>query len=247
MKLTGNTVFIPGATSGIGLGLALGLAERGNTVIIGGRRAQLMEEITASHRDIHGVVIDTTDPTAIADVSAEVMTRFPGTNVLIPVAGIMLPEDLHTADFLSTAEATVATNLLGPLRLIAAFSQHLARQDAATVITVSSGLAFVPLPVTATYNATKAAIHSFTESLRVQLADTSIQVIELVPPGVRTTLMGQQNSEQAMPVQEFLDETFRLLERDPDVREVLVERVKPLRFAEAHGSYPQILAAMSSH
>ncbi len=231
----------------MGLGPALRLAERGNTVIIGGRRTQLMDGIATSHPDVHSVVIDATDATSIADVSADVMARFPSTNVLVPMAGIMLPEDLHTPDFLPTADATVSTNLLGPLRLIAAFTPHLARQDAAAIITVSSGLAFVPLPITPTYSATTAAIHSFTESLRVKVADTSIQVIELVPPGVGTTLMGQQNSEQAMPVQEFLDEAFWLLERDPDVTEVLVERVKPLRFAEAQGSYPQILAAMSSH
>lgn len=247
MNLTGNTVFIPGATSGIGLDLALRLRERGNEVIIGGRRTELLDRLTTEHPGLHSITIDTSDAASTTAAASDVMSRFPDTNVLIPMAGIMLPENLHSADFLPTAEATIATNLLGPVRLIGAFTSFLARHDSAAIITVSSGLAFVPLPITPTYNATKAAIHSFTESLRVQLADTVIEVIELVPPGVRTTLMGQQDSEQAMPLDEFLDEALTLLDSAPKAGEVLVERVKPLRYAEANSTYPQILAAMSNH
>jgi short-subunit dehydrogenase involved in D-alanine esterification of teichoic acids len=114
-------------------------------------------------------------------------------------------------------------------------------------MTVSSGLAFVPLPLTPTYNATKAAIHSLTDSIRVQLADTSIQVIELVPPAVRTALMGQQESENAMPLEDFLTETMTLLETQPDAHEILVENVKFLRFAEVNGSYDQVLSLLGGH
>lgn len=163
------------------------------------------------------------------------------------MAGIMLTEDLHTGDFLEVAERTVTTNLLGPIRLIAAFAPHLSTQEAATIMTVSSGLAFVPLSVTPTYNATKAAIHAFTEILRVQLADTSVQVVELVPPGVRTTLMDQEESETAMPLDLFLDEVMGLLQSEPDAKEVLVENVKFLRYATANGSYDQVLAMLSGH
>jgi short-subunit dehydrogenase involved in D-alanine esterification of teichoic acids len=225
----------------------LRLHERGNTVIIGGRRREVLDQIRGEHPNIHTIVIDTSDATSVAAAAAEVTQRFPTIDVLVAMAGIMLPEDLHTAALLPTAEATVATNLLGPIRLIAAFTESLTAQTAATIITVSSGLDFVPLPLTPTYSATKAAIHSFTESLRIQLADTGVQVIELVPPGLRTTLMGQQDSEQAMPVAEFLDEMLALLKHDPEATEILVDRVKPLRFAEADGHYPQMLGALSGH
>lgn len=216
-------------------------------MIIGGRRRELLDQIRNEHPDLHTIVIDTSEAASVIAAAADVTQHFPTIDVLVAMAGIMLPEDLHTAAFLPTAEATVGTNLLGPIRLIAAFTEFLSARTAATIITVSSGLGFVPLPLTPTYCATKAAIHSFTESLRIQLADTGVQVIELVPPGLRTTLMGQQDSEQAMPVAEFLDEMLALLEHDPEATEILVDRVKPLRFAEADGHYPQILAGLSGH
>ncbi len=105
----------------------------------------------------------------------------------------------------------------------------------------------MPHPISPTYSATKAAVHSFTEALRVQLADTPVQVLELVPPAVRTTLMGQQDSEQAMPLEDFLDETMKLLRTEPDAREILVENVRFLRFAEANGNYDSALAMLSGH
>jgi len=163
------------------------------------------------------------------------------------MAGIMVPEPVRAPDFIPTAEATVITNLLGPIRLIGAFVQHLVSQPDAAILTVSSGLAFVPLPLTPVYSATKAAIHSLSRGLRAQLADTSIQLIEIVPPAVRTALMGQQNAETAMPLKEYLDETMALLASQPDAEEILVERVKFLRDAEVNGTYPQVLALLSSH
>ena len=246
MKISGNTIFIPGGTSGIGLGLALRFQAAGNTVIIAGRRTELLDSIAAEHPGIQTIALDTTDADAVVAVSREVQQRWPETNVLLTMAGIMLPENVHTADFLATAESTVITNLLGPIRLIAAFSEFLQAKDDATIITVSSGLASVPLPVTPTYNATKAAIHSFSESIRVQLSDTSVKVVELVPPAVQTTLMGQTNEPSAMPLEEFLDESMSLFETQPDAHEVLVERVKFLRNAEAEGRYADVLAMLSS-
>jgi len=245
MNMSGNTIFIAGATSGIGLGLALRLNAAGNTVIIGGRDRERLAAITAEHPDLATVEIDVKDPESIQAAAAEVISRFPALNVLIPMAGIMLPEDLRSTAFLATAEDTVTTNLLGPIRLIAAFTELLITRPEAAIITVSSGLAFVPLPITPTYNATKAAIHSLSMSLRIQLATTGVQVIELIPPGVRTTLMGQQDSEQAMPLDSFLDETMALLAEDPEAEEILVEPVKLLRFAESNGSHQQVLAMLS--
>lgn len=241
MQITGNTIFLPGGTSGIGLGLALRLQAAGNTVIIAGRRTELLEQITSEHPGIESIALDTTDADAIVRVSEEVQQRWPDTNVLLAMAGIMQPEDVHTGEFLATAEATITTNLLGPIRLIAAFTEFLATKPDATIITVSSGLASVPLPMTPTYNATKAAIHSFSEGIRVQLADTTVTVIELVPPAVQTTLMGQEDDPQAMPLDDYLTETMELLESQPDAHEILVERVKFLRNAEAEGRYAQVL------
>jgi len=247
MNLNDNTIFIAGATSGIGLGLALRFQAAGNRVIVGGRRTELLEQIATEHPGVETVVIDTTDPDSITTAATDVRTRFPELNVLVTMAGIMEPEDVHTADFLSVAERSVTTNLLGPIRLLAAFTEALATRPHATIITVSSGLAFVPLPFTPTYNATKAAIHSLSRGIRVQLADTSIQVIELIPPAVRTTLMGQQDSERAMPLQAYLDETMTLLETLPDADEIVVENVKFLRNAETNGSYDHVLALLAGH
>jgi len=247
MNITGNTIFIPGGTSGIGLGLALRFQAAGNTVIIAGRRTELLEQIAVEHPGIEGVRLDVTDPDSIRAAAEDVQTRFPATNVLINMAGIMHPEDFRTGDFLATAEATVTTNLLGPLRLIAAFTEFLAGHDDATIMNVSSGLAFVPLPLTPTYNATKAAIHSLSDALRVQLAGTSIAVVELVPPAVQTTLLGQENDANAMPLDDYLSEVMTLIETRPDADEILVERVKFLRFAERDGKYSEVLELLASH
>jgi len=245
MDITGNTIFIPGATSGIGLGLALRLQAAGNTVIIGGRRVALLDQLTAAHPGLHAVEIDTADPASILAARDRVLAAHPQLNVLITMAGIMLPEDLHTPGFLEVAERTVTTNLLGPIRLVAAFVEHLSAQPAATLMTVSSGLAFVPLTLTPTYSATKAGIHSFTEALRFQLADTSVQVLELAPPAVQTPLMGQDESGRGMPLDDFLTEVMQLIESQPDAREILVKNVEPLRFATERGTYAQVFDMLS--
>lgn len=200
MNISGNTIFIPGATSGIGLALAQQLAARGNTVIVGGRRQELLTTIAAENPALDTVRIDTTDADSIRSAAATVLAKHPDLDVLVTMAGIMRVEDWTApAGFLDTAEATVTTNLLGPIRLIAAFIEHLQTRPDATIMTVSSGLAFTPLRVTPTYNATKAAIHMLSESLRLQLADTTVQVLELEPPSVRTALMpGQETSDFAM-------------------------------------------------
>jgi uncharacterized oxidoreductase len=248
MNITGNTVFIPGATSGIGLAIAVALHARGNTVIVGGRRAELLERIAQEHPGIDTVLIDTTDPESVRSAAADVIAAHPELNVLVAMAGIMRVEDWHTpAGFLASAEATVTTNLLGPIRLIAAFVDHLRSTPDATIVTVSSGLAFAPLAATPTYNATKAAIHQLSESIRLQLADTTVKVVELVPPAVRTALLpGQEESPVAMPLDEFVAETMTLLETQPEAHELLVERVKFLRFGEARGDYDTVVAALNA-
>jgi short-subunit dehydrogenase involved in D-alanine esterification of teichoic acids len=248
MNITGNTIFIPGSTSGIGLAFALALRAKGNTVIAGGRRADRLEQIAAEHPGIDTVVIDTTDPASIESAARQVLDRHPDLNVLVAMAGIMHAEDWQKPQsFQASAEQVITTNVLGPVRLIAAFIEHLQSQPDATLMTVSSGLGFTPLAVTPSYSASKAAIHMLSESIRLQLADTTVKVVELVPPSVRTELMpGHQDNEHAMPLPDFIAEVITLLETDPDAKEVQVERVKFLRYGEARGDYDQVVAALNA-
>ncbi|BFM26212.1 SDR family oxidoreductase [Microbacterium sp. che218] len=248
MHITGNTVFIPGATSGIGLALAERLHAAGNTVIVGGRRAELLAEIAAMHPGIDTVRIDTADEASIRGSVDDVLERHPNLNVLVTMAGVMRVEDWTQGPaVLATAEETVVTNVLGPLRLIAHLLPHLQKQTDATIMTVSSGLAFVPLRATPTYNATKAAVHLFSESLRLQLQGTSVSVIELEPPSVATDLLpGQRESSFAMDVDEFADEVFEILRDRPDATEVQVSRVGFLRHAEAEGRYAETVRQLNA-
>jgi uncharacterized oxidoreductase len=248
MQITGNTIFIPGSTSGIGLALALRLQAKGNTVIVGGRRTDLLEQIAAEHPGLHTVQIDTADAASVRSTADEVLAHHPALNVVITMAGVMRIEDWHHPDtFLESAESTIITNVLGPIRLIAAFIEHLQKQPAATIITVSSGLAFAPLRVTASYNASKAAIHMLTESVRLQLADSTVELKELEPPSVQTDLVpGQRDNDAATPLDDFLDEVMQLLEDEPDAKEIQVERVKFLRYGEARGDYDKVVAALNA-
>lgn len=247
MQTTGRTILITGGTSGIGLGLAQRFAALGNTVIAAGRRKELLDRIAEEHPGIHGLHLDVTDPASVEAAAEELASTHPRLDVLVNMAGVMLPEDLTDPAHLRTAETTVATNLLGPIRVTTALLPQLLRQDDATVVNVSSGLAFVPLPATPTYNATKAAIHSWTQSLRVQLAGTTVGVVELVPPAVQTDLMpALRDAEHAMPLDDFLDEVVHILTTQPDVEEVLVDRVRYLRFAEAEGRTADVLAMLAA-
>jgi short-subunit dehydrogenase involved in D-alanine esterification of teichoic acids len=248
MNISGNTIFIPGSTSGIGLSLALALQARGNTVVIGGRRTDLLDQIAAEHPGIDTVLIDTTDPGSIESAARQVLDRHPDLNVLVAMAGIMRVEDWRKpGDFLASAEEVVTTNVLGPVRLIAAFIEHLRARPDATIVTVSSGLAFTPLAVTPSYNASKAAIHLLSESIRLQYQDTAVKVVELEPPSVRTALVpGQEDNEVAMPLEEFTAEVMALLEAQPDAKEIQVERVKFLRYGEARGDYDQVVATLNA-
>ncbi|MBF0722100.1 SDR family oxidoreductase [Sanguibacter inulinus] len=247
MNITGSTIFVPGATSGIGLALALRLHDLGNTVVVGGRRTDLLEQIAAEHPGIGTVQIDVADPESITRAAAEVLAAYPELDVLVAMAGIMRTEDWRTPAFLADAEAIVTTNLLGPIRLVAAFVEHLQSRPDATIVTVSSGLAHAPLRVTPTYNATKAAIHMLSESIRLQLAGTTVSVLEIVPPAVRTDLMpGQAESPVAMPLDAFVDEVLTLVEEQPDAHEILVKTVKFLRYGEVRGDYEQVVAALNA-
>lgn len=165
MKTSGNTILITGGGSGIGAALAQRFARRGDTVIVAGRRQAALDEAIAGHDDMHALTLDIDDAAAIKTFAAEVVERFPALNVVIHNAGIMRFEAIEGARDLSDAEAQITTNLLGPIRLTDALVDHLKGQVDAAIVTVTSGLAFVPLVAAPTYSATKAAVHSYTVSL----------------------------------------------------------------------------------
>jgi uncharacterized oxidoreductase len=239
MKTSGNTILITGGGSGIGRGLAESFHARGNRVIIAGRRQSALDEVTRANPGMASLVLDVENPAAIRDFAARLTKEHPALNVVVHNAGIMRLENLTAPNFnVADAEATITTNLLGPIRLNAALLPHLMKQPAATIMTVTSGLAFIPLAGFPTYNATKAAVHSYTESLRFQLRNTKVEVIELPPPYVQTELTGpnQAADPRAMPLKDFIAEVMQLLSVTPTPSEILVEHVKPLRFA-AKGDY----------
>ncbi|WEK03594.1 MAG: SDR family NAD(P)-dependent oxidoreductase [Candidatus Devosia phytovorans] len=238
MQTTGNTILITGGGSGIGRGLAEAFHAQGNQVIISGRRQSALDEVVAANPGMAAFTVDMTDPASILDLAAKVIAGYPALDAVIHNAGIMVNEDVLAGTFLPTAEDTIATNLLGPIRLTAALLPHLQAQPKATVLTVSSGLAFVPKAETPTYSATKAAIHSWTQSLRHQLRNIAIEVLEIAPPYVQTYLQGehQANDPNAMPLAEYLTETMQLLAGEPENGEVLVQRVHRQRFAEQTGN-----------
>ncbi len=249
MNPTNNTILITGGGSGIGRALAEAFHAEGNQVIIAGRRQSVLDDTTKANPGMRALTLDIENPDDFQRFVTEVKAEFPALNVLINNAGIMKTEDLKSGiETLAIAEQTVAINLLGPIRLTAALLPVLLAQPKATVMTVSSGLASVPLTPFPTYCATKAAIHSWTQSLRYQLRDTNVEVLEIAPPYVQTELTGahQTTDPNAMPLDEYISETMQLLKNPPPSGEILVERVHPLRFAEKSGNYDQVFQGMNT-
>ncbi|ONF96104.1 SDR family oxidoreductase [Sphingomonas jeddahensis] len=245
MKQSGNTILITGGGSGIGRALAHRFHDAGNTVIVAGRRREALEETIAGRDNMHAIELDVESAGGVADFARRLLADHPAVNVLINNAGIMRFEKLDEPRDLADAEATIATNLAGPIRLIDALIDHLVQTADAAIINVTSGLAFVPLLATPTYNATKAAIHSYTVALREALAG-KVEVIELAPPAVQTGLTpGQETRPGYQPLDEFADEVMALFAQQPTPPEILVERVKFLRNAEAEGRFDATLRQLN--
>jgi uncharacterized oxidoreductase len=251
MNLTGNTILITGGGSGIGCGLAEALHKLGNQVVIAGRRKRALEETTAANPGMKSLTLDIENPAAIKTFAAQIAAEFPALNVLINNAGIMRVEKLLASNDLAQndladAEAIIATNLLGPIRLTAALLPHLRKQPHSTIINVSSGLAFLPLALTPTYCATKAAIHSYTLSLRYQLKATTVEVLEIIPPYVQTDLMSGASDPRAMPLDKYIAEVMEILKTKPTPPEICVENVKNLRFSAESGKFDAIFQGLNA-
>lgn len=247
MDFSAATILITGGNSGIGRGLAEALAARGATVIITGRNQASLQATLAANPGMTGYELDVTDAGAIRAFAADVVTRHPGLNAVIHNAGIMKIEDVLAEPYdLDIVETTIATNLLGPIRLTAALLPHLRSKPEAAIVTVSSGLAFVPRANALTYSATKAAIHSWSVSLRHELRKTNISVLEIAPPLVATGLTpGQADNPRAMPLDAFVKESVDLLCRPDASGEILVERVMPQRTAEATGRFGDVFGMIN--
>jgi uncharacterized oxidoreductase len=196
MKLEKRTVLITGGTSGIGLELAKQLHERGNTVIVTGRDQEKLDAAKRVLPDVHFFNSDVSNPRAIAALHDSVIAQFPALDTLVNNAGIMRNLNLHQDRDLNDVVREIEINLSGPVRMVQQFLPHLRTRQRALIVNVSSGLAFIPFPASPVYCATKAAIHSFTQSLRVQLEGMSVTVIELAPPAVETPLLRGEFTEE---------------------------------------------------
>lgn len=227
MNLNGNTIFITGGGSGIGRALAEALHKLGNKVIISGRRAGHLTETTEANPGMESIELDVSNPESIRRVAEVLVVKYPALNVLINNAGIMEIDDASTLIDDDLISRTITTNLMGPIRLTAALVEHMKKQESATILIVSSVLGFTPMAMTAVYSSTKAALHSYSQSLRFKLRHTSVRVLEIIPPWVRTQLLNSSEEPRAMPLDEFIRDTVEALAKNAD--EILVPRAKFLR------------------
>ncbi|MCT7376788.1 SDR family oxidoreductase [Chelativorans salis] len=247
MDFSEATILLTGGNSGIGRGLAEALAARGSNLIITGRNSRSLEETLDANPGMSGDQLDVSDSVAIEEFAATLLRERPEINVVIHNAGIMNYEELVADPVdLEVPERAIATNLLGPIRLTAALLPHLRAKESAALVTVSSGLAFVPRADAPAYSATKAAIHSWTQSIRHQMRGTSVKVVEIAPPLVATELTpGQSKLPHAMPLADFVSEAIELLCATPTPDEVLVKRVILQRTAEQTGNFEKVFSLIN--
>jgi uncharacterized oxidoreductase len=241
MDITTRSVVIVGATSGIGLELARRFRDAGSRVVIGGRRTDVLDQLGAE--GFGTVTIDVTDPDSVTAARDVVLELLPELDTVVTMSGIGVPEDLRDPAHFADTERTFDVNVLGTIRVVDAFTPHLLRQGSGTIVTVSSGIGFLPFPLMASYAASKAAVHAYSEALRAQLAGTGIDVAELVPPAVDTTMGG--SNPNALALGDFGAEVIALLAQEPTPREILVQGVLMHRWAERDGTYDDLVAQRS--
>ena len=252
MRLTGNTVFITGGTSGIGKGLAEAFYQRGNQVIIAGRREARLRELCGRNPGMRSFALDVTDPEAVRAVAGKATAEFPELNCVFNNAGVQMRLSFPPRGSLDREAllAEIHTNLVGSILVADAFIPHLATRPDAALVNVSSGLAYVPMARFPVYCATKAAIHSWTLSLRHQLRSTSVRVIELIPPYVATELGGAGKAAslgrgpQPMPLDAFIEETMKELESGGE--ELAIAQAKRLVAAAGVETVKKVFSSMNS-
>jgi uncharacterized oxidoreductase len=232
MNITGNTILITGGTSGIGLAFAERFFAEGNTVIICGRRADRLAAIAEKNEGMITRVCDIANAADRVALRDWVVQHYPTINVLINNAGVQYAADLTNEADMSKVYGEVETNLVAPIHLCSLFAAHFSTLSRASIINVSSGLAFTPLAFMPVYCATKAAIHSLTLSLRWQWRNTGVSVFEVAPPSVDTELGHDRRTDKSqshggIPVSEFLEEAMEGLNND--VPEIAVGQSKGLR------------------
>ncbi|MCX4234766.1 SDR family oxidoreductase [Streptomyces ortus] len=242
MDLSNRTVLILGGTSGIGRELARRFAAAGSTVVVGGRNPEALSEL--AEEGFGTISIDVTNGASVASARDAALARYPELDTVVTMSGVMLLEDLRDPAHFEAAATTIDTNLLGTIRVIDAFTPHLIRRGSGTLITVTSGIAFLPFPPMPSYAASKAAVHAYSEALRAQLDGTGVGVVELVPPAVATA--GQEKvNPHALPLDDFATEVMHLLAQDPTPHEILVKGVLMHRWAERDGTYDDLVSQRS--
>lgn len=220
MKMSGNTILITGGGSGIGFEFAKQLVAKGNTVIITGRNQKKLDQAKTILPSLKTIVNDIANPSDVEALYQTVTKDYPQTNIVINNAGIMKEMNFHkNSGSLKELTEEIDINLMGPIRVSQLFLSHLKGKPAAAIVNVSSGLAFTPLPSSPVYCATKAGLHSFCLSLRVQLKKTNVKVFEVAPPATQTELLGDFNHEDMknitiMKVEDMVSASIAGMEQD---------------------------------
>lgn len=229
MKLEGRTIFITGGAAGIGRGLAEALLRRGNTVIVADRDQAGLAAVCRDNPDMLSMPLDVTDVAAIGQVAADLTAHHPALDMLINVAGVAYDDDLAVPVDDAMLERTFAINVMGPIRLTSALIEHLKSRPSASIVHFSSMLAYRPFVSTSIYSASKAALHAFALAQRYSLRNTSVDVVDVMPPVVATALAGEALAARAMPVAQFVEEALALMEAGE--AEIRVERARVRREA----------------
>ena len=213
MQLSSNTILITGGASGIGLALAERFLAVGSEVILCGRREEKLREVQARHPRVQIRACDVASEADRVSLSQWAAGEFPRLNVLVNNAGIQRRIQLAQPEDWEETEQEITINFDAPVHLSRLFIPHLLEQPRAAILNVTSGLSFVPMASAPVYSATKAALHSFTLSLRHQLAGTPVEVIEVIPPAVNTDLGGPGLHTFGVPIDEFADAVMAGLQK----------------------------------